>query len=108
MRTMKTVITASAVLVLLAIIGWQQYKISRMKEEHRADTQRIKQMEDEETAYWLKQLQRIPSDHLKRTCAQHIGQLKGGRHDAALLWFQPFYDDNRSMTEDDFEKCKQL
>jgi len=96
------------IVVLLAIVCWQQYRIKRLNMMHKQLTKEIDRMKEQENIYWLKELQRIPSDHRKSACAIHIGTLKGSKHDAALTWFKPFTDGSSQMTGDDLKKCEEL
>jgi hypothetical protein len=61
-----------------------------------------------EAARSIEVVRQLPSDHRKYSCAAYIGKLEGSKHEAALVWFQPFYDGNHPMTEKDYDVCMEF
>jgi len=105
---MKRLAVTSTIVLLVAVIGWQQFQVNKMRQQ----LSLVEQQREEEAANdrkaALEKLQRLPSDHRKMDCASHIGKLKGSKHDAALLRFRPFFDDNYTMTEEDLKTCEEF
>jgi hypothetical protein len=108
-------LTFSVIFLLVAVIGWQQYRIAKIKSEHAAVVEQLRIVLQQEANRQQQIAEQNGRDVLrfawglrKTVCAKHIGELTGEKHDSAVRWFQPFYDEDRPMSEEDLTTCKEF